>query len=136
MGDTRQKYCTGDVLYQKIADNLHKSGEELPCTPEAFHLYATEGRADIDYLKLINLDNRSFLEAVYILSYNTLPPRDYLQLWQRWILTLPKEEFQRRFINSFVNSSDFGVRHVRLRNCICLDNPAELQGAFPAKKNS
>lgn len=115
---------TSEKLYLLMEQRLREVQEELPCTMDALRAYASEGRAEIDYLKLINLDNRSFFDAVYTISFNTIPPADYVDSWKRAIETLPKEKFQRKFMNSFVRRRDFAVRHVRLRNCICLDLPA------------
>lgn len=124
--------CTSDRIYQHIADKLREAGGEVPCTPEAFHLFATEGRAELDYLKLMNLDNLSFLQAIYSISFNTFPPEEYISVWQKSIDTLPEEEFQRKFINAFVRAKLFTTQHIRLRNCICLDGIDSLA----AKKNS
>ena len=114
---------TSEKIYLLMAQRLREVQEELPCTLDALRAYAAEGRAEIDYLKLINLDNRSFLDAVYTISFNTVPPASYVETWERYIEELPKEKFQRKFMNTFVRRRDFAVRHVRLRNCICLDQP-------------
>jgi len=125
---------TSEKIYLLMEQRLSERNESLPCTMDALRVYASESRAEIDYLKLINLDNRSFFDAVYIISFNTVPPADYVNLWQKSIETLPREKFQRKFMNSFVQRRDFATRHVRLRNCICLDIPAKNAGGKWGKK--
>lgn len=125
---------TSEKIYLLMERSLTERGEFLPCTMDALRAYASEGRAEIDYLKLINLDNRSFFDAVYTISFNTVPPANYIDQWQRFMETLPKEKFQQKFINSFVQRRDFGTRHVRLRNCTCLDMPARNKGDKQVKK--
>lgn len=121
-------------IYLLMEQNLAEVNEDMPFTMDAACAYASEGRGEIDYLKLINLDNHSFFDATYMIAFNTLPPTYYIDRWRTDIETLPKEEFHRKFINSFVQLPDFGKRHVRLRNCICLDVPEKNGDRKPVKK--
>lgn len=118
---------TNRKLYNLIADRLEEQGERMPCTLESLYVYAEEPRADIDYLKIINLDNQSFFDACYVLAFNTYPPAHYNEHWKEDIENLSREEFQRKFINSFVCLRDFGTKHIRLRNCIYLEEQKNKQ---------
>jgi len=120
-----QDIGTSEKLYLLMAQRLKDTDERLPYTMDALRTYASEGRAEIDYLKLINLDNRSFFDAVYMIAFNTIPPAQYAAQWRTAIETLPKEKFQRNFINSFVERRDFATHYVRLRNCTCLNMPSQ-----------
>ena len=109
-------------LYQMVEQKLREEGDEtLPATLPAMEIYASEGRGDIDYLKFMNLDNESFLEAIYMCAFNAVPPREYIDLWQDDIETLPKEILQKKFLYSFVQRVDYGSKHIRLRNCFCIN---------------
>lgn len=112
---------TSQRIYQMIAHELENTVESLPWTMEALSVYAAEGRGDIDYLKLINLDNRSFMEAFYMLAFNAIPAKEYIEFWKDDVEILPRDQFQQKLVNSFVRRPDFSSRHVRLRNCICIN---------------
>ena len=112
------KLSTTEKLYLILEERLKENGEELNYSQAALNAYASSPRADIDCLKLINLDNRSFLEAVYMIAFNFTPPLEYINEWDEKIKTLTQEEFQREFISSFVTCPAFGKEHVRLRNCL------------------
>lgn len=116
-----KKAGTSQQIYQMIAQKLEGTGESLPWTMESLSVYAVEGRGDIDYLKLVNLDNRSFMEAFYMLAFNAMPAAEYLEFWEADVETLPKDQFQKKFVNSFVQRPDFSTRYVRLRNCTCIN---------------
>lgn len=108
-------------LYRIVEQRLCMVDETLPCTLDAMKMYASEGRGDIDYLKFMNLDNESFLEAIYMCAFNAVPPVQYINLWKEDIDTLSKELFQKKFMHSFVQRVDFATSHVRLRNCFCIN---------------
>ena len=116
-----------DKLYALAAERLKEHGESLPCTLDAMHVFAQSPRAELDYLQLINLDNRSLVDACYAISFYFPPPDHYIDQWKEDIENLSKDEFHKKFMNSFVHLPDFGKKHVRLRNCICLDMPAKFR---------
>lgn len=123
----REEIGTSEKLYQFLSKRLEQEGENLPCTLDAMKVYARSARAELDYLDLINLDNRSLVDACYSISFNFSPPDDYIDQWREDIEKLSKDEFHKKFMNSFVQSPEFGKKHVRLRNCICLDPPAKFR---------
>ena len=112
---------TSQKIYRMIEQSLERTGESLPWTMESLTVYAVEGRGDIDYLKLINLDNRSFMEVFYMLAFNAMPAKEYIEFWDDDVETLPRNQFQQKFVQSFVQRPDFASRHVRLRNCTCIN---------------
>ncbi len=118
---------TSERLYQLLEERVKAQGETLPCTMDALRVYASEGRKELDYLKLMELDNRSFFDVCYCLAFNIYPPAHYLEQWKNDIETLPKEEFQRRFLIGFSRLPLYGQWHVRLRNCFCL-SPEDMNG--------
>ena len=127
---------TSEKLYQFLSKRLEQEGESLPCTLDAMKVYARSARAELDYLDLINLDNRSLVDACYSISFNFSPPDDYIDQWREDIEKLSKDEFHKKFMNSFVRLRNFSVRHVRLRNCICLDMPARIKPGLSARRRA
>ena len=123
MSFAQREISTSDKLYALMAERLKMKQESLPCTLDALSVYATEKRAQIDYLKLINLDNRSFFDACYIIAFNVFPSEFHVRMWQESINALPREEFQRKFLNSFVLLPEFSAYQVRLKNGFCMDVP-------------
>lgn len=124
---------TSEKLYAFLSERLEQEGESLPCTLDAMKVYARSTRADLDYLDLINLDNRSLVDACYTISFNFSPPDDFIDQWREDIKSLPKDEFHEKFMNSFVELRDFGKKHVRLKNCICLKRPAKFRADSRAR---
>ena len=128
MEERMEDSSTSVKLYQMVEQKLSGVGETLPCTLSAMAAYSTEERGNIEYLHFMNLDNESFLEAIYMCAFNAVPPQEYLDLWREDMETLSRESFQKKFMNSFVQRVDFSSRHVRLRNCFCLDVPDFVPG--------
>jgi hypothetical protein len=108
-------------LYALLETKLSKAGGKLPCTMDAMISYASRGRREINYLDLINLDNLSFAESFYLLCFNIQPSESFRTEWMERIRTLPKDEFQEKFVNSFVQRHDYVSNQVRLYNCTVLN---------------
>lgn len=122
-----RELTTSEKLYRYMERRMGETGAEMPCSQTVLSLYAAAPRADLDYLQLINLNNRDLFDACYILSFNVMPPADYFERWKEDIETLPKEEFHKKFINSFVYIRDYGKFFVRMRNCVYMQNPVKIR---------
>ena len=115
MEERMEDSSTSVKLYQMVEQKLSGVGETLPCTLSAMAAYSTEERGNIDYLHFMNLDNESFLEAIYMCAFNAVPPQEYLDLWREDMETLSRESFQKKFMNSFVQRVDFSSERSHLR---------------------
>ncbi len=127
MSQEGTQQTTTERLYSILEARLQAQGEDLPCTREALRVYSESPRADLDYLKLINLDNRSFFDACYMIAFNTYPPAHYVEQWQSDMEQLSREAFQKKFINAFIRLPDIRKWNVRIRNCPYLTPPAKLR---------
>lgn len=119
MSRNNAKGSTTERLYEYLEGQLKLQGEKLPCTKDALLLYSEYPWADINYLDFINLDNKSFFEALYLVSFNRSVPQTLRDNWNEQIETLDRKTFQEKYINYFINRRRFDTGHVKLRNCIC-----------------
>lgn len=116
-----EQLSTSDKLYDLL---LGKNGS-LPCEIDALRVYSRSPQREVDYLSLANLNNRSFLQAFYLLCFNIYPPAQMMEYWEPSIQELDREEFQKKFVESFIQRPDFATKHIRLYNCTILE-PAKL----------
>ena len=104
---------TLDKLYSLLERRLEQAGNSLPCTMEALHIYASSPRSDTDYLDLINLDNQSLFDSVYMITASNIPRSDYAELWEERIKSLPKEKFHMEFMNCLGDLSNLTLREIK-----------------------
>lgn len=116
-----EQLSTSDKLYELL---LERNGT-LPCEIDALRAYSRSPQREVDYLTLANLDNRSFLQAFYLMCFNIQPPAQMMEHWEPMIQKLDKREFQMKFVKSFIQRPDFATKHIRLYNCIILE-PVKL----------
>lgn len=112
---------TTEKLVDYMEASLRQAGEDLPCTKEALMVFSTGKRSEIDCFDLVNLDNQSYCDAFYMLSYNNYPTPDYIERWKKEAEQLPREKFQKTFTTFFTHEDRFSRQHVRLYNCMYLD---------------
>lgn len=94
------------VLYDIAAENMAKNNMEFEYSKEAF-LFATEckpGEADI--LQMSNLDNMSFIQALYIALFFRTCDTGALAIWQKNRM-LTQNEFRKKAVNSLMRSQEF-----------------------------
>lgn len=114
---------TAQDLYNYIEEKAKLVNVDLPCTKDALIAYATMGRGEIDCIELMNLDNLSFCEAFYLLSFNIQPTKAFYEQWKEKAEILSREEFRKVFVESFTKRPDFSTFHVKLYNCVYLTEP-------------
>jgi len=93
-------------LYDIAASNLAEKDMEFEYSREVF-LFATEckpGEADI--LKMNNLDNMSFIQALYVALFFRTCDSEALIQWQKRRI-LPQNEFRVKAVNSLIKSQEF-----------------------------
>lgn len=130
----KQESVTASRLGRLLAERAEETGTEMPCTQAAMDVYSSSAGGDIDYLDIMDLDNVSFSQAVYFLCFNVPPIEMFIEQWKNDAAELDREEFQKKFINSFVHRSDFGPFHVRLQNCFILDEKRYTAPKMPKPK--
>lgn len=120
-----------EQIYEVMEMELVQKGEKMPCTKNVFLLYQTSRIYEADYLKIKNLNNFDFFQAVYLLLFNRVPDEDAKIHWREKMETLENSEFQKQVLNSVRGSQEYVIKGSKLIN-YCLaeedtkDNEAKL----------
>lgn len=130
----RAEIGTALKLYGYLAGQALVAPETTAPDLEVYIAGAYSQMGEIDYLKLIDLDNRRFARAVFALQWNTLPPEEWEDLWRPLADTLPREEFRRRFMTEQLRDPNQGDLRERLCNFFLLEEQPCPPPAPPSLK--
>lgn len=111
---------TTEKLIDYLDHKLREDGSELPCSKEALRVFSDGKRRDIDCFDFVNLDNECFRDALFMCCFNDYPSQQFIKAWEERI-KLPKDEFQKKYVEALTRGPHFMSGQVKLHNCIYLD---------------
>ena len=111
---------TTEKLIDYLDQKLREGGSELPCAKEALRVFSNGKRGDVDCFDFVNLKNECFRDAFFMRCYNDYPSQQFIKAWEERI-ELPKDEFQKKYVEDLTRGPHFMSGQVKLHNCIYLD---------------
>ena len=125
-----------DGIYSIVERRLRANGMENACSRDAFVAVRGLRLGEIDGIGLTKLDNRSFVDAVYLTAWNRPPTDDERDVWRDDIQSLPPSDFQRKFMgwlaskrknNAFAKPSPVAILLNKTYNHVFLKTPEPFQ---------
>lgn len=94
--ETNDKVYNG--IYSIVEQRLAANGMSQACSRDAFIAVRNLRLAELNFAELSRLDNRSFIETIYMAMWLRLPTLDERSQWDNDIETMSPQEFQRKFM--------------------------------------
>ncbi len=104
------------TLYAMVKDTMQQQGIPMPFSEEALLVSAEKGGeiADVTALLNHNYNVRSFIEAVYLTFYNSLPDETGCPYWEAEAERLGRTAFEHCLVSSAVNSTMRTEKYTRI----------------------
>ncbi|MBR1442782.1 MAG: DUF4214 domain-containing protein [Firmicutes bacterium] len=102
-------------LYNYTKDRLSEYGEEIGYSQELFLLSTETEENAVDLLKIRDFENRDFMAAAYITLLQRVPDDKAYAVWEDKFEE-EKSEFQKKVIKTIINSNEFRIKGMRIKN--------------------
>ena len=116
-----------DRIYDITKNNLERAGMEMAFTKDAF-LYST--KRDLTYINvfdLVNYDNETLLQVLYIAFFFRTPEKEARRNWGA-VKDLSIQEFQKKIFKTLSSSQEYMRNGTIICNNIFGDTTVKLEG--------
>lgn len=124
-----------EKIYDIVENNILDQGGDFTYTKAAFLFEANRECNELDFLKLLKLNNQEFFEAAYLGMLGRLPDDGAYKSWDHHIKNMASQAFQERLTKSILSSNEFKLKGIVIKNCIYALNSVDnnIHGSVNSK---
>lgn len=110
-----------EQIYRIAAGRCARNGRRLSFSAKDFRFMLDHGTGEVDLSEWKNYDNRTFFRACYCGLLLRFPDERAWKKWRGKIRHLSRVRFQKKLLRVTLNSEEYKVKGVVLRNTVYPD---------------
>lgn len=96
---------TYGALYDIVEQRLKNTDRDMPCSRQAFLFAADMGPGECDGMRMMDMGNEEFFQAVYLGLFNRLPDQSAKLVWKEELATSP-DKFREALFDTLLCSPE------------------------------